>query len=195
MPKFSFTRFSTPRLSRKAVLGIAAALAVTGATGAAALLAPANINNFLPSVSAQTLTTPTPDIMSQEPFDRLVQSAPAPDAAQQPLPTTTAFAPPSTQASPPAQDVRPNNRFVRRASSPAPTQSPAAPQTQAFDTPVAQAPAGAPQNGEPQGQMIPTAGPGLVPTSKRVAQTPIVTPVKQIVRTRAVHVHTPYCND
>jgi hypothetical protein len=194
MAKFTFTPSSLPRLSRKAVLGIAAALAVTGATGAAALLAPSNVSDVIPRVSAQSLATnPTPDIMSQEPFDRVVQvantpttdspTAPtsAPEAAQQPLPPVAAT-PRATETSPRAPGAR---RFARSTTR-APIDPPAAP--------IAQAPAADTEIAKPEGQMIPTAGPGILKETTRFAQTPI-TPAKQIIRKRVVHVHTPYCSD
>lgn len=199
MAKFTFTPSSLPRLSRKAVLGIAAALAVTGATGAAALLAPSNFTDPLPAVSAQTVSpAATPDIMSQEPFDHLVQTATAPttDAArapaappettQQPRPTATATPTPRSTTAPPTDTT---SRRIDRQSQRAPLQRAAAP-----NAPLAEAPAADTTAAQPQGEMIPTAAPGVIETKKRIGQTKFVAE-KQIIRPRAVYIPVEICND
>lgn len=202
MAKFTFTPLSTKRLSRKAILGIAAALAVTGATGAAALLAPGNISQILPAVSAQTVGSTPTDVAANEPFDRVERTptippgeaapAGAPEVTQQSAPTRTAAAPQATETTPPDTAARQFDRPISRAPATAPTRQstgPAAPRN------VAQAPAAEAPTAAPEGRMIPTAAPGVISTKQRVAQTKIVAPVKQIVRPRAVYIPVEICID
>jgi hypothetical protein len=176
-------KFHYRMFSRRVILGTAAVLAVTGATGAAAVLAPANIDlsRIVPAVTAQFITTEAnPDIQSQLPFDRVAQAPttnPSPtltDAAPTataPLPAPTASAPvaPAPVAQAPAarntavQDPAARAPVARTAARPPAAQAPVA------QAPVAQAPVGqAPVAQAPVGQAPIAQTP--------IAQTPIAVP-------------------
>jgi hypothetical protein len=114
-------KFHYRMFSRRVILSTAAVLAVTGATGAAAVLAPSDLglSRLVPNVTAQLVSPETTNDVTQLPFDRIAQA-----------PITT---PPTTLTDAPA--------FNAPAATPAPVaQAPSAP-TPVAQTPVAQAPA------------------------------------------------------
>jgi cytoskeletal protein RodZ len=202
--KFSLRSFSLNRLSRRALLGTAAVLAFTGAAGAAALLAPGDLgfSRLVPAVSAQAITPRASNDISELPFDRVAQApVSAPQSSNDTPSTTEPQAAPAPvapgferRAEPTSSTQRqtPAGPAARAPSTNAPlaqapaTRAPIGQQAPAARAPIAQAPIGA-----PQGEMVPTASPGVIGTAKPVAQTKFVTPVKKIFIPRPEHI----CND
>ena len=167
-------KFHHRMFSRRLILGTAAVLAVTGATGAAAVLAPSDLglSRLIPAVTAQTVTpSSNNDLLSQLPFDQVAQApvtspsptltdAPAATAPATPAPVAQAPATRTASAPPPASRTSPTRtRAVR---------DPAA-QGQGGQLPVAQAPGGQ----APFGQ-------GPVAQSP-IPQTPIAAPQGRMV--------------
>ena len=159
--------------SRKALFAIAAAFAVTGATGAAALLAPSDLGlGRIVSAATAQITNPTTvnDDVAQLPFDRVAQAPTTDETA--PASTETAAAPEAAPAgeAPIAQGPRASGPVARTSVS------------------------------APQGHMVPTAAPGVI-TQKQQAQTKFFTETKfvaktkHIVRPRAVYVAAEHCNE
>jgi hypothetical protein len=149
--------------SRKLILGAAAVLAVTGATGAAAVLAPSELglSRLIPAVTAQTVTPiSNNDLLSQLPFDRVAQ---APSTS--PSPTLTDA--PTARA--PARVTRTASRAPAVRDPAAQTSIAQAPDAQG---PVAQEPIAQTPIATPRGRMIVTSGPGVVvqqhPQTRRV---------------------------
>jgi hypothetical protein len=182
-------KFHHRMFSRRLILGTAAVLAVTGATGAAAVLAPSDLglSRLIPAVTAQTFTpTSNNDLLSQLPFDRVAQ---APDTTPSPTLTDapTASTPAPTASAPSAPAPLARAPATRTASAPPPaTRTPAsrapavrdpAAQAPSARAPIAQAPGGQAPIGQgpvaqsplpqtpiaaPQGRMVVTSGPGVV---------------------------------
>ena len=69
-------KFHYRMFSRRVILGTAAVLAVTGATGAAAVLAPSDLglSRLVPNVTAQLVSPETTNDVTQLPFDRIAQA-------------------------------------------------------------------------------------------------------------------------
>lgn len=211
-------KFHYRMFSRRVILGTAAALAVTGATGAAAVLAPADLDfsRIVPAVTAQFIPTDTStDIQSQLPFDRVAQApittpsttltdaptvtapAPAPTAEAPAAPTPVAQAP--AARAPTVQDPAAGAPAARTPGARAPVaQAPAARTAPAAQAPVAQAPvaqapvARAPVAQTPipapQGRQITTSSPGVVVRQQHVQTRPVYRP-------RVVYRFDDYCAD
>jgi hypothetical protein len=209
-------KFHYRMFSRRVILGTAAVLAVTGATGAAAVLAPANLDlsRIVPAVTAQFVTTDTnTDLQSQLPFDRVAQApitTPSPtltDAAPTataptPAPTASAPAAPAPVAQAPAarnpavQDpaarapVTRTNPAARTpvAQAPAAQPAPVGQPAPLAQAPVAQTPIAQTPIAVPQGRQITTSGPGVVVRQHHVQTRPVYRP-------RVVYRYDDYCAD
>jgi len=190
-------KFHHRMFSRRLILGTAAVLAVTGATGAAAVLAPSDLglSRLIPAVTAQTVTpSSNNDLLSQLPFDQVAQApvtTPSPTLTD--APTATAPATPAPVAQAPA---------TRTASAPPPVNRTTATRTRTVRDPAAQAPGGQAPFGQgpvaqspipqtpiaaPQGRMVVTSGPGVVVQQH--------TQTRRVYRPRAVYRTDDYCAD
>jgi hypothetical protein len=210
-------KFHYRMFSRRVILGTAAVLAVTGATGAAAVLAPADLDfsRIVPAVTAQFVTTDTnTDIQSQLPFDRVAQApVTTPSTTLTDAPTATAPTPAPTAAAPAAPAAPTPVAQAPAARTPA-VQDPAA-RAPAARTPVAQAPTAQPAPvaqapvarsaplaqapvtqtpiaqtpiAAPQGRQITTSSPGVVVRQHHVQTRPVYRP-------RVVYRSDDYCAD
>jgi len=189
--KFSLGMLSHRMLSRKAILSTAVVLAVTGATGAAALLAPSDLglSRLVPAVTAQTLTTGTnEDISAQTPFDRVAQ-APTSETTDTPAASTPEATPFATTPSPLAPLARapaaraPINRgpAAQAPVTRGPIASGPVAQAPIARTAVAQTPIAA-----PQGRVIMTSSPGVIVRKQHVQAKPIYRP-------RSIYVSPEFC--
>ena len=205
-------KFHYRMFSRKVILGTAAVLAVSGATGAAAVLAPSDLglSRLIPAVTAQVVTPSTSnDITSQLPFDRVAQApittpsttltdaptgslptpststpaAPAP-IAQAPASPAPAVRDPAAQA-PVAQAPAARTPVARAPAPQAPTAQGPVAQTPVAQTPIAQTPIAA-----PQGRQITTSSPGVVVRPVQHVQT-----THRVYRPRFVYRYDDYCAD
>ncbi len=198
-------KFHYRMFSRKVILGTAAVLAVTGATGAAAVLAPSDLglSRLVPGVTAQLVTPETTNDVTQLPFDRIAQ---APGPTTTPSPTLTdapAFSAPATTPAPVATAPTPPAP-VARAPAPRPpsAQAPVAqaptPRAPAVRAPTAQAPIAQAPLGQtpvaqtpiaaPQGRQIMTSSPGVIVRQQHVQP-------RVIYRPRVVYSYDEYCAD
>ena len=185
-------KFHYRMFSRKVILGTAAVLAVTGATGAAAVLAPSDLglSRLVPNVTAQLVAPNTDtDVVAQLPFDRVAQ-APITTPSTTLTDAPTATAPAAPQAAPIASAPAPLAQ-APAARAPA-VRDPAAqaPLAQApvGRAPVAQTPIGQPPVAVPQGRQIMTSSPGVI-----VRQTHVET--RPAFRPRIVYRTDDYCAD
>jgi hypothetical protein len=179
-------KFHYRMFSRRVILGTAAVLAVTGATGAAAVLAPTDLDfsRIVPAVTAQFVTTDTnTDIQSQLPFDRVAQApitTPSPTSTDA-APTATAPTPAPTAAAPAAPTPVAQAPAARTPAVQDPAARAPAARTPVAQAPVAQAPAArtAPVAQAPVSQSAPAARPPVA-QSAPVAQAPVAqTPIAQ----------------
>ena len=189
-------KFHHRMFSRRVILGTAVVLAVTGATGAAAVLAPSDLGltRFVPAVTAQLVAPDTnDDVFAQLPFDRVAQAPiETPSTTLTDAPTSAPFASAPAAPAPVAQApaARTTKAPGRVAQSPG-ARGPAV-RDPAAQGPDAQAPDAQVPTAAPQGRAIMTSSPGVI-VGKQQIQTKFVTPVKHIVRPRAVYVE--HCNE
>jgi hypothetical protein len=204
-------KFHHRMFSRRLILGTAAVLAVTGATGAAAVLAPSDLglSRLVPAVTAQLATPGSNNDVSQLPFDQVAQApigtpsptltdaptastpAPAPTATAPTAPSPVAQAPATRTASAPSPAARTPAARTRSVRDPAAARAPVA-QAPVGQAPVAQGPADQAPIAQtpiaaPQGRMIVTSGPGVV--VQQHAQT------RRVYRPRYVYRSDDYCAD
>jgi hypothetical protein len=194
-------KFHYRMFSRRVILGTAAVLAVTGATGAAAVLAPADLglSRLIPNVTAQFVTPDAINDLTQLPFDRVAQApiatpsttltdapafnapAPAPVATAPAAPAPVAQAPgaraPSVRT-PIAQAPATRGRAVRDPASQAPIAQAPVGQVPVAQTPIA----------TPQGRQIMTSSPGVIVRQQHVQP-------RAVYRPRVVYSYDEYCAD
>jgi len=205
-------KFHYRMFSRKVILGTAAVLAVSGATGAAAVLAPSDLglSRILPAVTAQVFSpTTTNDVTPQLPFDRVTLTPGANDVtqpsfdrlAQAPVtnpPTTLTDAPAATPA-PVAQAPAARTPAVQDPAARAPVAQAPVGQAPIAQAPIAQAPGGSAPVAQtpiaqtpiaaPQGRQITTSSPGVVVRPAQHVQ------VRPAYRPRVVYRYDDYCAD
>jgi hypothetical protein len=194
-------KFHYRMFSRKVILGTAAVLAVSGATGAAAVLAPSDLglSRFIPAVTAQVVTPAgNNDITSQLPFDRVAQAPiTTPSTTLTDAPTASLPSPSTSAPAPVAQAPASRSPAVQDPAARAPvTQAPA---NQTAQAPVAQAPISQAPVGQgpiaqtpiaaPQGRQITTSSPGVVVRPAQHVQ------VRPAYRPRVVYRYDEYCAD
>lgn len=181
--------------SRKVILGTAAVLAVTGATGAAAVLAPSDLglSRIVPNVTAQFVTPGTSnDVVSQLPFDRVAQapittpSTTLTDAPPAAAPAAPQSAPIASAPATPAPLAQAPAARTPTVSDPA-AQAPVA-QAPVGRAPVAQTPIGQTPVAVPQGRQIMTSSPGVIVRQTHVQERPVYRP-------RIVYRTDDYCAD
>ena len=206
-------KFHYRMFSRKVILGTAAVLAVTGATGAAAVLAPSDLglSRLVPNVTAQLVTPGTTNDVTQLPFDQIAQApittpsttltdAPAFNApAATPAPVAQAPAAPAPVAQTPVARA-PANRApaVRDPATQAPVAQAPIGQAPIGQAPVAQAPVAQAPIGQapiaqtpivaPQGRQIMTSSPGVIVRQQHVQP-------RAVYRPRVVYSYDEYCAD
>ena len=196
-------KFHYRMFSRKVILGTAAVLAVTGATGAAAVLAPSDLglSRLVPNVTAQLVTPGSTNDVTQLPFDQIAQApittpsttltdAPTFNApAATPAPVAQVPAAPAPVAQTPVARAPANRAPAVR--DPA-TQAPVA-QAPIGQAPVAQAPVGQAPIAQtpivaPQGRQIMTSSPGVIVRQQHVQP-------RAVYRPRVVYSYDEYCAD
>ncbi len=200
-------KFHYRMFSRRVILGTAVVLAVTGATGAAAVLAPSDLglSRFVPNVTAQLIAPDTNnDVFAQLPFDQIAQApittpsttltdapTPAPIASAPAAPAPVAQAPAARTTSAPgrvAQSPALRGPAVRDPAAQGPVAQAPVGQAPVAQAPITQAPITQTPIAVPQGRQIMTSGPGVV-VRQQHAQ------IRPVYRPRVVYRSDDYCAD